>query len=296
MNLVAGATGLLGTEICRLLRERGQPVRALVRATSDSAKVEALRGLGCEIVTGDLRDPSSLRPACQGATAVFTTVTAIGSYSPENTFRTADAGNRDLIDAAKEAGAFQFVFVSVSSGLNADCDLGHIKRANEQHLIKSGLTYTIVRPSAFMEIWLSPRLGFDAANARANIVGTGEARVSYISYRDVARFCVAAIGHPAARNAGIELGGPDAISPLEAVHIFENATGKTFSLAHIPIEALQAQHAAPANPLEKTFAALMLEVGHGDVVPMHDVLRAFPGIALTSLEDFARQAVPQPAV
>lgn len=295
MNLVAGATGLLGMEICRLLRERGEPVRALVRTTSDPAKVGALRSLGAEIVTGDLRDPPSLHAACQGATTVLTTVTAISCYTPENTFLTADAGNRDLIDAARAAGASQFVFVSVSSGLNPDCDLLHMKRANEQYLMNSGLPYTILRPSAFIEVWLSPRLGFDVANSRANIFGTGDARLSYISYRDVARYCVAVIGHPAGRNAVIDLGGPDAISPLEAVHIFETVTGRTFALTHIPTEALEAQHAAAANPLEKAFAGLMLEVSKGDVIPMNDVVRAFPEINLTSLEDLAHQMVPVPA-
>ncbi len=296
MNLVVGATGMLGSEICRLLREREQPVRALVRETSDPAKIAALRALGAEIVVGDLRDVLSLERACQGVSCVLTTATAIGSYTPENTFLTADGGIKDLIDAAKSAGAAQFVFVSVATGLNPDCDLTRVKRINEQHLMQSGLTYTILRPSAFMEVWLSPRLGFDPPNARANIIGTGEGRLSYISYLDVARFSVDSIGNPAARNAGFELGGPDALSPLEAVHIFEKATGKQFSVVHIPIEALQAQHAAASNALEKTFAALMMETAKGNVIPMQDVLRTFPGISLRSVEEYARQTVPVAAV
>jgi uncharacterized protein YbjT (DUF2867 family) len=295
MNLVVGATGMLGMEICRLLRARGQPVRALVRTTSDPAKVNALRAWGAEIATGDLRDPPSLARACQGASCVLVTATAIASFSPENTFLTADGGIKDLIDAAKAADAAQFVFVSVSAGLDPDCDLTRVKRINEQYLMHSGLTYTILRPSAFMEVWLSPHLGFDAANGHANVIGTGEGRLSYISYLDVAQFCVAAIGHTAAHNTVIELGGPDALSPLEAVHIFEKATGRQFNVVHIPIEALQAQHAAATNPLEKTFAALMMETAKGNVIPMQEVLRAFPGITLRSVEDYARQTVPLPA-
>ena len=68
MNLVIGATGRLGSEVCRQLAAKGKPVRALVRATSDPGKVEALRSCGAEIVQGDLRDRASLSAACQGIT------------------------------------------------------------------------------------------------------------------------------------------------------------------------------------------------------------------------------------
>jgi uncharacterized protein YbjT (DUF2867 family) len=59
MILVVGATGLVGSDVCRRLAARGRPVRALVRATSDPAKVDALRALGVEVAHGDLHDPAS---------------------------------------------------------------------------------------------------------------------------------------------------------------------------------------------------------------------------------------------
>ena len=60
MNLVVGATGLLGSEICRLLAAEDKPVRALVRPTSDQIKVTQLERLNVEIARGDLKDRSSL--------------------------------------------------------------------------------------------------------------------------------------------------------------------------------------------------------------------------------------------
>jgi len=296
MNLVVGSTGLLGSEICRHLRSRGLAVRAMVRETSDPAKVDALRAMGAEIVVGDLRDSDSLARACAGTRRVISTATAISSFAADNTFLNADGGTKDLIDAAHAAHVAHFVLLSVSSGINPDCDLGVMKRLNEQHLVSSGLDYTILRPSAFMELWLSPMLGFDVANARAQVIGEGTAPLSYISFTDVARFVVAAIDNPAALNLTIDIGGPDAVAPLEVVTIFERLTGKNFAINHIPIEGLQAQHLAAANPLEKTFAALMLEVGKGDVVRMQEPLQRFPGITLRSVEDFARQHVPVAAV
>ena len=296
MNLVVGSTGLLGLEVCRQLRQRGQPVRAMVRDTSNPGKVAVLRAIGAEIVVGDLRDARSLARACAGVQCVISTATALGSFSAENTFLNADGGHKDLFAAARGAGVGQVIFVSVSSGLNADCELIAMKRVNEQHLIKSDLPYTIIRPSAFMEIWLSPALGFDVANARAQVIGNGDAPLSYVSYIDIAQFCVAAIGNPAARDVAIDIGGPDAVSPLEVVDIFEKLTGRRFAVTHVPLEGLQAQHLAAANPLEKTFAALMLEVARGDVVRMQEPLQRFPGITLKSVEEFARQSVPLSAV
>ena len=63
MTLVVGATGLLGTEICRQLREAALPVKGLVRRGADPAKIDNLRKLGVELVEGDLKEPSSLEPA-----------------------------------------------------------------------------------------------------------------------------------------------------------------------------------------------------------------------------------------
>ena len=64
MYLIAGSTGLLGSEICRLLRKEGKPVRALVRATSDQNKIDHLRKCGAELIQGDLRERASLDTAC----------------------------------------------------------------------------------------------------------------------------------------------------------------------------------------------------------------------------------------
>jgi len=90
MTLVVGATGLLGTEICRRLASAGKPFKAMVRATSDPAKKNVLNQLGGELIEADLKNRSSLDRACQGATAVITTPTAILSQQQGDTFDTVD--------------------------------------------------------------------------------------------------------------------------------------------------------------------------------------------------------------
>src|SRR5713101_4951868 len=81
-----------------------------------------------------------------------------------------------LVDAARAAKVEHYVFVSVSGNLlkHGDNPLFDAKKAVENHLGESGLTFTILRPSCFMEIWLSSHLGFDFGNAKATIYGSGK--------------------------------------------------------------------------------------------------------------------------
>lgn len=289
MTLVVGATGMLGTEICRLLAAAGKPLRALVRRTSDPAKKEVLKKLGAELVEGDLKDHSSIDRACQGATTVITTPTAILSQQAGDTFRTVDLeGQMHLVDAARIANAGQFVFISVSGNVDAESNpLIGAKRAVEEHLRQSGLTYTIVRPSFFMEIWLSSHLGFDFNNAKATIYGSGKNKISYISLFDVAQLVAKALSNPAGRNAVIELGGAEPLSQIEVVRIFEEISGRPFAMQFVPEEALRARREAATNPVEQTFASLTLAAAHGDPIDMENTLRKF-SLRPKSVRDYAK--------
>ena len=180
MILVLGATGLLGTEICQLLAESGKPFRALVRTTSAADQVEALRAMGAEIATGDLKDRNSLDAACRGITTVISTASALLSSQAEDSIEAVDkTGHFDLIEAAKAAGASRFVYVSHSVSLDQASPLTTAKRAVERALEASGLTFTILRPTLFTEVWLSPRLGFDFEGSRATIYGSGQRPISF---------------------------------------------------------------------------------------------------------------------
>src|SRR5687768_15904350 len=113
MNLVVGSTGLLGTEICRLLAAEGKPVRALVRQTSDPTKVAQLESLRVEIVQGDLKDRSSLVAACRNVNAVISTASSTLSRTAGDSIQTVDLeGQINLIDAAKAAGVRRFILIS----------------------------------------------------------------------------------------------------------------------------------------------------------------------------------------
>ncbi len=300
MILVAGATGMVGGEVCRLLRKEGKPVRALVRATAKPEKVEALRALGCEVVKGDLLDPASLARACAGAEAVVSTVSAMPfSWDPpHNTVASVDLdGQRRLIDAATAARVRRFVLITFSGHIDRPFPLRDAKRAAEAHLRQSGMPFTILRPSFFSEVWLSPAVGFDAVGGRAAIYGDGFNRISWISCADVARFVTAALASPTAAGETIELGGPEALSPLEVVRIFEALAGRHFQVSHVPVETLEAQFAGATDDMQRSFAALMLSYADGDEIHMGATLRRFQ-MQLATVDDCARHmlaAAPAPA-
>jgi len=288
MNLVVGSTGLLGGEICEALAAEGKPVRGLVRSTSDRAKVEKLQGLGAETALGDLKDHPSLVAACRGVSVVISTVSATLSRQEGDSIESVDRdGQLSLIDAAKAAGVERFVLISFPN-MVVDFPLQTAKRVVEKHLRESGLTYTILQPSFFMEVWLSPGLGFDAAQATAQIYGSGENKISWISYPDVARFAVASLDNPVAKNDVIELGGPDALSPLEVVKIFEELRGETFKIQHVSEEQLRKQKEAATDTLQESFAGLMLGCAQGNVIDMREVLARFP-MQLGSVREYAQK-------
>lgn len=110
MILVVGATGLLGTEICRRLAKQGERVRALVRTTSSPEKVASLEKCGVELYVGDLKDADSLVTACNSVNAVISTASSTLSRQAGDSIESVDdQGQLKLIEVSKAAGIDRFV-------------------------------------------------------------------------------------------------------------------------------------------------------------------------------------------
>jgi nucleoside-diphosphate-sugar epimerase len=110
MNLVTGATGLLGSHIVEQLRKRDLPVRVLVRRGSD---VAWLKTQGVEFAEGDITDRASLDRACQGCDVVYHSAARVGDWGPWDEFqRITIDGTQNVIDACVAARVRRLVHIS----------------------------------------------------------------------------------------------------------------------------------------------------------------------------------------
>lgn len=119
--LVTGANGFVGSAVVRALLRHGYPVRALVRAGSDSANVE---GLNVEVVPGDLRDPPSLERALHGCEGLFHVAADYRLWAPDPhaIYATNVRGTHALLLAARRCGVRRVVYTSsvATLGLHVD--------------------------------------------------------------------------------------------------------------------------------------------------------------------------------
>lgn len=286
--LVVGATGSVGQAAALRLLQGQNQVRGLVRGGSSNPKAKKLQAAGATIVEGDLTQPPTLGAACAGIETIVCTATSMPTAADDGLRRVDLEGTLALIDAAERAGVQRFVYTSYSGNLRLDSPLETAKRTCEDRLLKGRMQAIILRPSYFMEMWLSPVLGFDPEKGSARIYGSGQAKVSYISAFNVAEFAAAAAVRQIDKEHTIqEMGGPEAISQLEAVGIFEQAFHKKIALEHLSAEVLQQQHQSATDPLQKTFAALMLGYAQGDAIPGAKETAARYGVRLRSVNDYA---------
>jgi NADH dehydrogenase len=286
--LVVGSTGFLGMEICRQLINAGKNVIALVRHSSDPAKVKALQRLGAGIREGDLKNPASIRKAMVGVDCVISTASSTLSRQEGDSIETVDYnGQLNLIQAAGDGGVKQFIYISFCP-MAQQFPLQTAKRKVEEKLMESNMNYTILQPGFFMEVWLGPAVGFDFQHAKVTIYGEGKNKMNWISLVDVAAVAVASLENEMARNSVLQLGGPEALSPLEVVGIFEKHEGNQFAVEYVPVEALQAQKNAAEDALGESFAALMLTYAGGDQIDMTETRKVYP-FRMTSVSEYVQR-------
>lgn len=281
-TLMVGATGQLGGLIARrLLQQDTGPVRVLVRPSSG---YQALIDAGAEPAFGDLKDGVSLHRACADVQTVITTANSAQRGGPD-TPETVDLhGNRNLIEAARSAGVRQFIFTSaLGADPNSPMPFMSAKGQTEVTLRASGLPYTILAPNLFMEVWLGMVIGMPVQHGQPVIlVGEGCRQHSLISVHDVAAFAVAAVGHPAAINQYLPLGGPTPVSFAEAVRVLEHVLGRT-----IPVKSIAPGEPVPGVP-ETVQPLYWMTESYDSPVPMDSTAHRF-GVHQTSFEDYLRR-------
>jgi uncharacterized protein YbjT (DUF2867 family) len=329
MFLVVTGTGQLGTRVVRKLIDRGQPVRALVRESSDHAH---LTDSGAEIVYGDLRDADSIDAAVQGVDKIVATANAIVGRARGDSLATVDGtGYGHLIDAARRHQVSRLVFMSVPvTPYDEKSSQFRHKRLNERRIIESGVPYTIFRCAMFADVWPAligssiPYRGAEAPSlerpnrftrlfrratgtmvedkGKAMIPGGPEIRNSFITLEDAAEFLVRALDHPQTENEIVEIGGPEHLSWQEVVATFESVLDKPIKASYSP-PGLFAALAVLYRPFSPTASSLMQVnrlAGSGSLETYAASGSAQKSaelfdIELTRFEDFLREKASLPA-
>ena len=257
--LVAGASGQLGRVIVKKLAAAGVPVRAVAR---NPQKLEGLGVAGVETRAVDLLNLAALTEACRGVRQIVSTVNnamGSGATSPTKVDLTA---HQNLCAAARNAGVRRIVFVS-ARGIDQDSpvDLFRIKWYIEDAIRRSGVPYVIVRPTAFMDVWVD-QIVADPIRQKgtATIFGPGTARANYIAVEDVAEFVVRIVAREEIVNEVVEIGGPSTVSMNEVATLVEKQLGRGGRRRHIPVIAMKVL--PPVVRLFNEVGARMMTLGH----------------------------------
>jgi NADH dehydrogenase len=291
--LVTGGTGFVGPQVVHALRAHNRDVRALVRRPERGTR---LAGWGAELVTGDVTDPASLRAAVDGCTHVVHLV-AIIKGAPSDFHRVMTQGTKDLVAAAKDANVERFVLMSALGTSEATKDTVPYyasKWAMEQETIRSGLEYTIMRPSFVFgrDGGALPTFVKQVRYAPVvTVIGSGLQRIQPIWIENVAEYFARSLDQPQAANRTFELGGPDVVTWNELYLTIAKVLGKRRRLVHIPTGVMrkgaQLTQWIPAAPVT-TDQIAMIEAGD-NVVSNTDAVDTFQ-LPLLALEEQIRRA------
>jgi uncharacterized protein YbjT (DUF2867 family) len=229
MILVTGATGLSGSAIIREFARQSAPVRALFRNPDKARQFHGLAGV--ELVEGDMLRTESLTAALRGVERVL-----MISSARERMVETQSA----FIDAAKAAGVPHIVkYSGKESGVGFDPNRFRGTREHleiERYLEASGLAWTHLRPSQFMQFYLPGTLTGVDAHRRELRMSIGDSRLSPVDIEDVAKVAVTLMRSDDHEGKAYDMTGPEALTMKEVVEQISEATGTTFRHVEAPLE------------------------------------------------------------
>jgi uncharacterized protein YbjT (DUF2867 family) len=288
MILIVGGRGTLGSLVTTRLLAAGERVRVMSRTPQKAA---ALRAAGAEVVRGDLLDHRSTTDACAGADVVVAAAHSIFGRGRNASAHVDGAAHRQLIDIARAHGARHLVYTSVyDNGPAYDAvPFFRIKREVERHLTASGLSYTIVRPTAFMDFHAHELIGKPIlAKGKVVLFGRGEQPRNFVAADDVAQFVVLAIRDPLLAGETIDVGGPEDLTHLDVVRLYERVSGRTAKVTRVPIGVVRtvSRLVRPVHAgLSQILQAAVLAEERAEPFDARPLMARFP-ITLTRLEDW----------
>ncbi len=228
--LVIGATGMLGRPVAEHLRDEGVEVRVLARSPE---KARSMLGDGFDYRRGDVTEPATLPAALEGCAGVHVSLrgtTRAGAIAIEA------EGTKAVAEAALQAKVQRLTYVSGAGVDEADPAYFsvRIKQAAEAAIRASGVPYTILRPTHFME-----SLDLFMRGGAAVIPGRQPHRWHYIAARDFAAQVLAAYRNEAAAGRAFTLLGPEPMTIREALERYVEALHPGGKVREMPLPALR---------------------------------------------------------
>lgn len=267
--LVAGANGQLGGVIVRRLAAAGVPVRAVGR---DAQKLETLSAPGVEIAPVDMMNLAALTEACRGVGQIVSTANNNLGKGPTSPTKIDLTAHQNLCAAARNAGVRRILYVS-AHGIDQDSpvDIFRIKWYIEDAIRRSGVPHVILRPTAFMDVWVDQIIA-DPIRRKgvATIFGPGTAQANYIAVDDVAEFALRILAREDVVNEVVAIGGPSTMSMNDVTTLVEKQLGRGGKRRHVPVFAMK--FLPPVVRLFDEVAARMMTLGHFATTE-----RSFPG-------------------
>jgi NADH dehydrogenase len=242
--LITGASGFLGRSL--LKQVVGTVGRVVCLGRERPPEVDG----GVEFIEGDLLQPENCRRALKGCNAVLHLAAVTGKQRPEEYFRVNGEGTRVLLDAAKEAGAESFLYVSTIAAKFQNrfpYPYAESKRKAEELVRASGLPWTIVRPTMIFGPGSAVQQGLNglALLPVVPLFGDGSVLVQPIFVDDAARVIADVMKSGETRGRTIEIGGPEVLSMEELLLRMRRAAGiANRRLMHLPLGPIAACLAA----------------------------------------------------
>jgi uncharacterized protein YbjT (DUF2867 family) len=280
--LVTAANGNQGRLLMPKLLAAGLPVRACVQSEASAARLRALGA--AEVLAGDITEPDLMARAVSGVEKVY-------HVGPTIHPREREMGLA-LVDAAQAAGVRHFVFSSVLHAITTDLVQHEIKRDIEEHLLSSGLEFTILQPSNYM-LPLKLRPVFE--RGVFELSWSLERRQSLVDLRDVTDVAVMALTD-SARHAGAtyELAGPGRYTAHELGDIISRVLGRRIEVREIDADTYLRAWTGDTDPREvshqvRVLRAITARYSSHDFVGNPNVLTWLLGRPPTTFEDFVRR-------